>query len=650
MSKNFATAAAFAIAMSAGTPVYSQENSTTADSSKARQLDEVVVTATRFEQKQSTTGKVVTVIDQKMLQRSAGRNLTEIINYQAGVFINGANNNLGSNVEIYLRGAGHGKSLILIDGIPVNDPSLTNNGFDLNLIPVSQVEKIEILKGAQSTLWGSDAIAGVINIITKKGASKKIASELQLSYGSYDTWRANAGINGKLDKFNYNVGYNYIKSAGFSSAQDTSGKANFDKDGFEQHSIQANLGYILSDRFSLKSLHSYSQYTNDIDAGAFRDDRDNVAENKNLLNNVELSYQSKGLRLNLSQSIQRTERIYTDDSAHVGGFAKYAKGRYEGNSYVTELYGNIKLAKAWSLVSGVQYSRANTEQNYLSISDFGPFETALGDSAKASNLSIYNSVQFNKGGFNLEVGFRYNDHNIYGNNSTYTFNPSYNIDENFRVFVNISSAYKVPTLYQLYSEYGNRMLKPEESRNYEIGFQTFSNDRSNSLRLVGFKRDIKNLIVFYTDPSTWASQYLNRDEQHDFGFEIESNTAIGKFGNWINNFTYVDGEGENGSVKVKNLYRRPNFTVNSTLDLTVCKKISLMPSFRFIGNRLKGEYDPGPSNLPSYYNIDLYVGYNFNSKLKTFIDLRNLTNQEYFDVPGYNNRKFNMTAGVSYKL
>ena len=107
------------------------------DSTKTAQLEEVVVTASRFQQKQSQTGKVVTVIDQKTLQRSAGRMLSEVLNYEAGVYINGANNVLGSNVEIYLRGSNHGKSLILVDGIPVNDPSLSNNGFDLNFIPVS---------------------------------------------------------------------------------------------------------------------------------------------------------------------------------------------------------------------------------------------------------------------------------------------------------------------------------------------------------------------------------------------------------------------------------------------------------------------------------------------------------------------------------
>ncbi|MDQ2864092.1 MAG: TonB-dependent receptor plug domain-containing protein, partial [Bacteroidota bacterium] len=214
-------------------------------------LDEVVITATKSEVKQSQTGKVVSVIDQATLQRNIGKSLTEILNYQAGIFVNGANNALGTNQDVYLRGAGSGNTLILIDGVPVGDPSLINNSFDLNNINPNQVERIEILKGAQSTLWGSDAVAGVINIITKKGGDKKLAPNASVSYGSYNTLKASAGIGGKIDKLSYNLNYNYIKSDGFSSAYDSTGSAGFDKDGFKQNSIQANIGYKVSSQFSI---------------------------------------------------------------------------------------------------------------------------------------------------------------------------------------------------------------------------------------------------------------------------------------------------------------------------------------------------------------------------------------------------------------
>ncbi len=622
------------------------------DTTSTKQLDEVSVTATKTELRQSQTGKVVAVINQEMLQRNAGKTITEILNYQSGIFINGANNALGTNQDVYFRGAGTGNVLILLDGAPVGDASQINNSFDLNNLNTAQIERIEILKGAQSTLWGSDAVAGVINIITKKAGNKKVSPHAGLAFGSYNTIRLNAGINGMLDKFSYNVNYGYTDSKGFSAAYDSTGTKNFDKDGYKQNNLLTAIGYPFSKRFSAKYTANYSQYTAGIDAGAFKDDKDYTLDNKNFTNGLGLHYKTDKLNLHLVQTLTTAKRLLKDDSSHVGGFAKWAEGVYKGYTNVTDLYGKFRLSKQFSLVAGAQYLFQNTEQSYKSISSFGPYNSVpLGkDSTKAGNFSAYASLLLlNANGFNAEAGLRLNNHSIYGANATYTFNPSYNIDENTRVFVNVSSGYKVPSLYQLYSEYGNKDLKPEESNNYELGVQTFSNNKQNSFRITGFKRDIKNLIIFYTDPG-WNSYYINRDEQHDYGFELESSIALGKKGNWTNNFTYVDGEGKNGNVKVKNLYRRPNFTLNSVLTLQPAKGLTLMPSFRFVGTRLKGQYDAGPAQMPQYYTIDFYAGYEFAKHFRAFIDLRNLTNQQYFDVVGYNSRKFNVMTGIHFSL
>jgi len=611
-------------------------------------LDEVVVTATKSEVKQSQTGKVVSVIDQATLQRNAGKTLTEILNCQAGIFIVGANNSPGANQDVYLRGAATGNTLILIDGVRVGDPSQINNSFDLNDINTSQIERIEILKGAQSTLWGSDAVAGVINIITKKGGSKKITPSAMLSYGSYNTYKANAGLNGKLHDCTYNLNYNHTDSKGFSAAYDSTGIKDFDNDGLKQDNFQANIGYKFTPKFSVRGMSNYSKYNAGLDAAAFTDDKDYATTDNSFINTLEMIYKTKGIALHFSNSFINTKRLYNDDSASIGGFAKYARGSYSGRSYVSDLYGNFTVTHKLSMVSGLQYTSQNSDQSYLSISSYGPYSTALGDTAKVNNFSAYASLLLlNLHGFNAEAGLRYNHYSTYGNNATYSFNPSYNIDENTRVFLNVSSGYKVPSIYQLYDgSAGNKNLKPEESTNYEIGVQSLGDNKMNSLRLVAFKRDIKNVIVYYTDIN-YNSKYINSDRQNDYGFEVESNISMGTIGSWINNFTYVDGEGKNDQVKVKNLYRRPNFTFNSTLTLQPLKSLTVMPSFRFVGTRLKGVYDAGSDVMPQYYTVDLYTGYNFTKQLRAFVDLRNITDQKYFDVVGYNSRRANYTIGVS---
>lgn len=619
------------------------------DSASFRQLDQVIVTANRLQQKQSSTGKMVTVINQETLQRNAGKNLSEIINYQAGVFINGAGNNLGTNPDVYLRGSGLGNTLILLDGVPMNDPSQINNTFDLNMIALGMVERVEILKGAQSTLWGSDAVAGVINIITKKATNKGQHLSSLLSYGSYQTFRGNIGLNGAIGKFSYRLGYDFTNGKGFSTAHDSTGKKDFDKDNFKQNNWQIALGYQFNNNWSLTTSHQFLKYTGSTDAGAFQDDKDNVFDNKNTQHHIDLGYAGAKMHWHLTQSFLKAGRIYTDDSASVGGFAKYSRGEYNGNTAITETFGNFNLSKKMVLVAGLQYLHQQTSQSYLSISSFGPFETALGDSAKANNLSWYNSILLNDlAGFDLEAGFRINQHNIYGNNSTYTINPSYHLNKQLKLFVNISSAYKIPSLYQLYSEYGNKGLSPEKSTNYELGLSFLDKKGRSSIRLAGFKRDIQDLIVFYTNPINYASQYINRDQQHDFGFELETHFKFNSKTDWVFNATYVDGEGENKGVKTKNLYRRPNVVLNTVLTWQPTTKITLMPSIRYIGTRLKGTYDAGPEKMPAYTTIDLYMGYAATKRTKFFVDLRNITNQEYFDVVGYNSKRFNLMAGLTF--
>lgn len=621
------------------------------DTLSTKQLDDVIVTATRFEQKQNTTGKVVTVISQATLKNQVGKSVSEILNNEVGVFINGANNSFGANQDIYLRGAGTGNTLILIDGVPVSDPSYINNGFDLNTIAVAQIEKIEILKGAQSTLWGSDAVAGVINIITKKAATEKLSSNAQIAYGSYNTLKSSIGFTGRYKKFNYNLSASGITSRGFSSAFDSTGAANFDNDKFKQYNTQVKLGYDFNEKFSASFLSNIAKYKTSLDAGAFRDDKDYTGENINTVHTLDLKYKVKQTSIHFTNSFLSAKRTLLDDSTATVGNRDFYTANYDGKSFISELFGNFSLAEKLSLVAGTQYNAQRTEQSFSGYAaDFMfPYSGKLStDSAKANNIAAYASLLLvNQNGFNVEIGGRFNKHSVYGSNSTFSFNPSYNIDAFTKVFINISSAFKIPSLYQLYSEYGNVSLKPERSKNYEIGIQTLSADKRNSFRLVGFKRDIKDLIIFYTDPSSFQSNYINRDEQNDYGFEVESSIAIGKNGSLKNNLTYVDGKGSSNGVKTKNLYRRPNFILNTALQLQPLKGFTVAPAFRFVGTRLAGSFDPGPASQPQYYTFDCYLAYNVNTKFKVFSDFRNITNQQYFDVVGYNSRRLNMMGGVS---
>ncbi|WP_431212277.1 TonB-dependent receptor [Puia sp. P3] len=222
----------------AGSPaVYAQS---TRDST-VRQLDQVVVTATKSPKKLSETGKVITVVSREEIEHSSGKDLSQILNEQTGIIVNGSTSNPGKDKTIFLRGASDKYTLILLDGVPLNDPSQTGGQYDIRLIPVSQVDRIEILKGSQSTLYGSNAVAGVINIITRKGASGETTGHGTVSYGTYNTLKGSADLERKGKVFDYDLNYQYINTDGISEAKDTTGKAGFPKNGYSLQSFQSGL-------------------------------------------------------------------------------------------------------------------------------------------------------------------------------------------------------------------------------------------------------------------------------------------------------------------------------------------------------------------------------------------------------------------------
>jgi vitamin B12 transporter len=618
-----------------------------------KNLNEVVVTATKYPIKQSLTGKVLTVITQQQLEQNKGKALSEILTTQAGLIVNGTANTFGTNQDVYVRGASAGKTLILIDGVPAYDVSSISTAYDINLLAVEQIERIEILKGSQSTLYGSDAVAGVINIITKKGGDKKMGATGNFSAGSFNTFKQNVSLNGTVNKTNYNVQFTRLTSKGFSSAYDQTGNKGFDDDGIKENVFRANITQKINDKLGLRFTSQLSKYKADADASGFTDEKDYTITSKNSVAGIGADYSAGKTKLHFNYNYSQTQRIYLDDSAFVGGFSKYSRGEYNGKAHFAELYTNTAVSKKVDLLAGVDYRIQQTDQDYLSISSFGPYATALGDSAKVNQLGAYASVVVKDiDGFNMEAGLRYNNFNKYGDAVTFSFNPSYVIKNMVKIFGNISSGFKAPSLYQVYSEYRNpsTVLKPEKSIHYEAGVQY--NKGNTNLRAVYFIRNLTDAIAFYTSPS-FVSYYINADKQKDKGFELEATFKLDKV-TITANYTNVDGfiETKNGSKDTSffNLYRRPAQTINLNAGFNVCKNWSMNIGVQTVSKRFEAVYAAAPVEMPAYYIWNIYSSYKVSKNIALFADFKNITNEKYFEVRGYNSRRFNFMAGVSIKL
>ena len=598
-------------------------------------LDEVVVTANKTEQKQSTTGKVITVITKAQIEKSTGKTVAQLLNEQAGITINGALSNTGSVQTVFMRGGGSGRTLILMDGIPVNDPSQINNDFDLNFFSINDVERIEICKGAQSTLYGSDAIAGVINIITtKENITKPINIKATVTAGSFGTLKTNVQFYGKADKFTYTARYARLQSNGFSAAFDSTGTKNYERDSYLGNVLNAALQYHADKKLVVKAFTQYSEYKAGIDASAFTDKAFYDINNKNHTSGAGFVFKNQSLSLTGNYQFTKQHRNY-DDNASIGA-AVFSMNDYDAVSRFAELYTSVKLGNGFTLLGGTDYRNGSMNNQYRSVSSFGPYNSKFNDTSM-NQQSVYTSLHFNNTHFSVEAGGRLTNHSRYGTHYTYTFNPSYTFDEHFRIFGSIATGFKAPSLYQLYSSSGNIDLKAEVSTNYEAGLQhTFKKFRD---RIVFFYRQTDNGIDYNSN----TFKYFNYVNQTTRGIEYEVSFQPAEHLSLSGNYTFITAQETTQSrINFKDTtynysLRRPTHSVNITSGYQFTKGMYASINGKYVSNRYDvGGYKKADVLLDSYFLLGAYAEYKFSNCLKLFADVQNIGNEKFFEVRGYN--------------
>jgi vitamin B12 transporter len=595
---------------------------------QAKELEEVVIMATKNDQKQSQTGKVVTVITREQLDRSSGKTLPELLSEQAGIIVGGATSNQGLNKGLFIRGAGSAYAVVLIDGILVGNPSGVGSSFDLRMFGIDQIDHIEILKGGQSTIYGSDAVGGVINIITKKGTQGLNSVFGSASAGSYNTYKGTIGINSHVDNFSYNIGYTQGKTQGISEAANPAGSsAIFDKDGNKTAAVNANFSLQASKNFSISPFLRYFYGHYDFDANAFEDNSSNNYKLKHFNGGFNSRFDFRGGKINLNYSYENT----FNDSQN-----QYGTSLSQGKMNVFDLFYNQNLSSNLNLLVGADNRVTSLQGSYYATTNL---------------FSTYTSLFLhNVGIFNLEVGGRYNKHKQYGDNYTYSITPSINLLKGLKLFGTASTNFKAPTLDMLFGLYGaNLNLRPEKSKNYEAGLNLTINEDKFSVRLAGFKRDLTNAIVYGN------VGYVNQLSQQAKGFELEPSVKLNKL-NIRGFYSFVTGTEFNfvNNAIENTLFRRPKHTIGINAGLQATKNLFVSSNFKYLGKRSDGDFDfsnPKVVTLPAFKLVDVYGEYALAGRsLRVFADLKNILNEKYTEYYGYNSMGFNVNAGVNFNF
>ncbi|PTQ96864.1 vitamin B12 transporter [Mucilaginibacter yixingensis] len=647
MKKNFiVVAAGLGLAQLAlpATKALAQTRDTT-----TRDLNTVVVTATRSPKTLKEIGRAVTVISAEQIKQSQGKTLPQLLNLVPGLMFSGVTNAPGQATEVYLRGASAGNTLILIDGFPVNDAQSIAGNYDLNSIAMDQIDHIEILKGSGSTLYGSDAVAGVINIITRHAQGKGVKAAVQLNGGSYNTFRESADINGMVNQTGIAVNVSNTDSRGFSAAAPPSGNTlPFDNDGFYQRSISANISQYVSSAFTLKGNLQLSRNTGDLDFDAFTDDKDDTYKRTFMFAGLGAAWTlpAGSLLVNASQN-----NVWSDyNNLPSDNFNTASASQNLGRVSNIEAVFNYTFDKNWSITSGADYKYYNTIQHSAYRTDgYNPPPSSVYGSSNIT--SVYTSLFFKAGIFHIETGARYNHHNTYGDNFTYTINPSVYVFDRLKVFGTIASAYKAPTLYQLYAApYGNSALKPEKTTaSYEAGFEWEVIKKVLTFNTAFYQRKIKDAI---TTDSKFVYQNINR--QNDKGFESELGFKKDKL-TASAYMTYVVGKQTNAAgVEVNNLYRRPKNTYGANASYQVLPTFVVGLDYKYMGDRQDQDFNSPPYpaivDLKHYNLLNAHLQWQATKKLMLFTDLNNILNKTYIEWYGYSTRKINFMSGLKYQF
>ena len=560
----------------------------------------VTVTANGLGTNVQNTGQAVTVIGRDEIESVQGADITRVLQRTPGLSFT-RNGGLGGFTGINIRGASADQLLVLVDGVRVADPAAPGGGFDFGNQLSGMAGKFDILRGSNSTIWGSEAIGGVVDITTRAETGMVGIFE----YGARDTVTANlaAGVD---EDFGYlGMTGSWLSTDGFSAAANGT-----EADGFEQFAIGGTAFVDLTPSLSLFSHVNWSEGTLEIDGFPPPDftfaDTLETQETRRLAGDLGLAYYGNNLTLRAAFSRAETLRDNLDE----GGGITFGS---EGTSDRIQLRGEYRLIGGLSLAFGGEH-------------EWTAFETNFDPRAETEITGAYLQLGWVMGDLAIHAGGRLDDHEQFGSATSFGGDVSYGFGGDWRVRASIGEGFKAPTLYQLLSFYGNTDLEPEESTSVDFGIERGRRDGASFFALTGFRRDSDNLIGF-----NFPAGYENTARARAQGLEAEAAFEVVDGLRIAGVYAYVDAEDCETGL---DLARRPQHFGTILADWESGFGLSLGADLRLSG----ASFDNAANTvrLEGYEVVDLRAAFDLGEHLELFGRVENLFDADYRTVAGYN--------------
>jgi vitamin B12 transporter len=612
----------------------SKSAETSSASSPDDALNEVVVVANRAPEPLSKIGNSVTVINEAAIKESQATVLSDLLVQTPGLTL-ARNGGVGQPTSVFIRGATSDQTVVLVDGVQLNDPSATGGGFNFANLLTAGVSRVEILRGAQSTLYGSQAIGGVINIVTADPTGP-FGGSVNAEGGSNNTGSFAGDIGGSSDKLQWRVSGNWYGTGGISTFDERLGGA--ERDASQIGGGSGQLRYHLTPDLQLDLRGYYTTARTDFDGYdtptfSFGDDRE-YGKTDQVLGYAGLTLQSPDRTLTNRVAFQYTNtqtKNYDPDAPLNDGIPTtetfYGIGRNEREEY----QGTWKITPQYQAVFGAQHEKS-TINTFDTEFDPAPLENA------AEIDSGYAQLQGEVvPGLTLTAGERYDRHDVYGGHSTGQFAAAWVLNDGHTVLrSSFGQGFKAPSLYQLYSQYGNQALRPEQSHSWDAGIEQHAWDGRVLLSATYFQSDSHDLISFFdcTTPSGLCATepfgfYANIARARSHGAELQAAVSPNESLSLSANFSLTETEDKSTASPTfgKELPRRPKQAANLLAAYRWPVHLTTDVALRYGGR----SFDDAANDiaLGGYVLLDLRASYALENHLEIYARVENATGRHY---------------------
>lgn len=591
--------------------------------------EDIIVTASGFEQPRSETGQAIDIVDRDRLDQLQSPTIADALQTVPGISI-ATRGGLGSQTSAFIRGGSSAQTLVLIDGVRINDLTSPNGAFDFGALMTGNVGRVEVLRGPNSIIWGSQAIGGVVNvqsIVPVSGFEGRIGAE----YGSYDTKRLNANIAGNSGVLEGSVGGSFVNSDGISALAGGS-----ERDGYDNLTGNARLKVNVSENFNIDFRSYYNRATVEYDS-AFGVGANGlpISRNRQFVGYVGANFDLLDGRMQNRIAYTRTDikRVGTDPV--VFSFNNF---NVRGAIDRAEYHAAFDLNDAMTLVAGAEY-----ERTFASTS----FEGAAPDVARNDVGSGFGQIIVRPvTGLTLTAGIRHDAYSDYGGQTTFGGNAAFTPNEGRTVFrATYGEGFRAPTLTEGQPPFGNPDLKPETARNFDLGVEHQFLDNKAQVFATYFNRRSNDLITF----SAISFQSENIDKVTATGFEAGLNLTPTDRLDIRAIYTLVDAINRTAGANFGNRQAlRPQHSASLTADWQTPFGLSLGSSLLLIGD----SFDNASNSirLDGYALVGLRASMPLTDNLEVYGRIDNLLAADYAVVAGYNSFGRNATVGVRAKF